>query len=132
MDGGEIGVEVLCHLGSSGHVHQRMGEMPGYRDFPWVVVVHTVGCVPSIVNRISRQPYNLAEVHVTDLAKIPPAVDGLNCGAVGRGGRRSVYITCSQGAYPGLDGSETVAHFGPGISGKLWGERLYQLLVDGE
>lgn len=59
-------------------------------------------------------------------------MDGLNCGGIGRIGRRCVYIAWGEGTHSGLDGSETVTHFGPGISGELWSERLHQLVVDGK
>lgn len=132
MDGGEVGLEVLFHLGSSGHVHQRLRERPRGREFFGVVVVHTVGGLASITIRLSRQLYDIAEVHVADLAKIPLTVDGLNGGGIGRVGRRRVYIAWGQGAHSGLDGSETVTNFSPGISGQMWSEGLHQLLIDGK
>lgn len=125
-------MEVRVHLGSTGHVRQRMQDVPRRRDLLGFVVVHAVGGLSSISVRLSRQLDDVAEVHVADLAKVPPAVDGLDGGRIGRAGRGRVCVARGERAHPGLDGSETVSHFGPGISGKLWDEGLHHLLVDCE
>lgn len=125
-------MQILFHLDSTGHVHQRLRERPRGREFFGVIIVHTVGDIASIGIRVSRQLHDIAEVHVADLAKVPPAVDGLNAGSIGRVGRRCVYVAWGEGTHSGLDDRETVTHFSPGVSGELWGERLHQLLVDGK
>lgn len=125
-------MEVFFHLGSTGHVHQRLRERPRGREFFGVVVVHAVGGIARIDIRLSRQLHDIAEVHVADLAKIPPPVYGLNGGSIGRVGRRGVYIAWGEGTHSGLDGSETITHFSPGITGELRSEGLHQLLIDGK
>lgn len=59
-------------------------------------------------------------------------MDGLNDGGMSRAGRRCVYFARAQGAHSGLDSSETITHFGPGISGELWVKGLHQLLINGK
>lgn len=132
MNCGKVGVEVRVYLGSTGHVRQRVQDMPGCRDLLGLVIVHTLGRVTSISVRLGRQLHDVAEVHVADLAKVPPAVDGLDGRRIGRAGRGRVRVARGEGTHPGLDGSETVANFGPGISGQLWDEGLHHLLVDCE
>lgn len=95
------------------------------RQFFAVVVVHAVCGVTTIGLWLGCLLNDIAEVNVTDFAKVPLTVNGLNRGSVGRVGRRWASIICGERLHSGLDDCKTVTDLDLDVCGKLCSERLH-------